>query len=205
VPAAEIYRKDNVMPLQAHPSAPPAGKVRPSSGGIGRSSSKSAEAVSNALRRHDSAHLRSRRRGVLLQMISAASLGVVALYQFGIIRKMPEPSLPGLNADAVDASGEAYALGHTPDATLGIASAGISLVLAGMGTDNRASDKPLIPLALFAKTLLDAASGAYLTAEQVTKHKKVCSYCTASAIALIATPFAAWPEARDALKTLRHR
>jgi hypothetical protein len=60
------------------------------------------------------------------------------------------------------------------------------------------SDDPVILLLTFAKTVLDPAKGAYLTAEQGTKHKKVCSYCTASTVALIARPVAAWLEPRDA-------
>lgn len=193
------------MSVRTHPAGPPAAAVRPQSGGIGRSTSKAAEAVSDALRREDSQHLRARRRVALLQTISNAALSVVGLYQFGLLRTIPEPPLPLLDADAVDASGEAYILGHTPDSTLGIVSGGITLVLAGMGGPKRATEHPLIPLALFAKTLVDAVNGAFLTAEQLTKHKKVCSYCTVSALALVASVPAAWPEARAALKTVRDR
>jgi uncharacterized membrane protein len=194
------------MSLRTRPAGPRAADVRPSPGGVGRSTSRAAESVSDALRRQDSPHLTARRRVAALQMISTAALGVVGLYQFGIIRKMPEPSsLPGIDADAVDAAGEAYQLGYTPDSTIGMASSAVTLVLAGMGEADRATSKPLIPLAMFAKTLLDAVNGAYLTAEQITKHKKVCTYCTASAITLIASPVAAWPEARDAWRALRQQ
>jgi uncharacterized membrane protein len=197
--------KERVMALRTHPAGPPAAAVQPSPGGVGRSTSKAAEAVSDALRREDSVHLTARRRVALLQTISTAALSVVGLYQFGLLRKVPEPPLPGLGADAVDASGEAYALGHTPDSTLGILSGAVTLALAGMGGPRRASEQRLIPLALFAKTLLDAANGAYLTAEQLTKHKKVCAYCTVSAVAGAASVPAAWPEARAAVKAVRAR
>jgi uncharacterized membrane protein len=193
------------MSLRTRPAGPPAAAVRPSSGGIGRSSSKAAEAVSDALRRQDSEHLSARRRIALLHTISNAALSVVGLYQFGLLRSVPEPPLPGLGADAVDASGEAYVLGNTPDSALGIVSGGVTLVLAGMGGGRRASERPWIPLALFAKTLVDAVNGVYLTAEQLTKHKKVCSYCTISAVALVASVPAAWPEARAALRAVRTR
>jgi len=162
-----------------------------------------AERVSDALRREASPHLTGRRRVALLQTVAAGALSVVSLYQFGLVRKVPEPPLPGLGADAVDASGEAYAVGRTPDSALGIASAGVSLALAGMGGADRATSQPLIPLAMFAKSVVDAAGGAYLTAEQLTKHRKVCSWCTISALALFATVPAAWPEARDAWRALR--
>jgi hypothetical protein len=42
----------------------------------------------------------------------------------GIIKRLPEPKLPYLDADRVDASSEAYEWLSTPDAILGIASYG---------------------------------------------------------------------------------
>ena len=193
------------MSIRTRPSGPPAASVRPSAGGVGRGSSPAAEAVSDALRRHDTPHLSRRRRIAFLQTLATWALSVVGLYQFGLVRRVPEPPLPGFDADAVDASGEAYAMLSTPDSALGIASAGVTLALAGMGGANRAAEQPLVPLALFAKTLTDAVGGVYLTAEQVTRHRKLCSWCTVSAVALAACVPAAWPEARDALATLRRR
>lgn len=193
------------MELRDRPAGPPAASVRPGSGGVGRGTSPAAEAVSDALRRGSSRYLDARRRTAVLQTAAAATLAVVNLYQFGVLRSVPEPSLPGLDADAVDASGEAYQVLHTPDATLGIASAGVSLVLAGMGGATRHEDQPWIPLALLAKSLVDAAGGGYLLAEQLTKHKKVCSWCTVSAGLLIATVPAVLPEARAAWTAWRSR
>ena len=188
-----------------HPAGPPAASVRPVSSGIGRSGSAAAEAVSDALRRGAGEHLDRRRRMAALQGGAAATLGVVALYQFGLLRSVPEPPVPGLDADRVDASGEAYELLRTPDSAIGILSAGVSLVLAGMGGARRHEEQPWIPLALLAKSLVDAAGGLYLTAEQLTKHKRVCSWCTASAALLVATVPTALPEARAAWRSLRSR
>lgn len=64
--------------------------------------------MSDALRRQSSRYLDARRRTAVLQLGAAATLGVVAAYQFGVLRSVPEPRLPGLSADQVDASGEAY-------------------------------------------------------------------------------------------------
>lgn len=191
------------MATRSHPAGPPAASIRPRNGGIGRSSSPAAEAVSDALRRGAGNFLPQRRRIALLQTAAAATLSVVGLYQFGLLRSVPEPPLPGLDADRVDASGEAYSLLHTPDSSLGIASAGMSLALAGMGGSTRYQEQPWIPLALLAKSLLDAAGGLFLTAEQLTKHKRICSWCTATAALLVATVPAALPEARAAWRTLR--
>lgn len=193
------------MKTRERPAGPPASDVRPGSGGVGRGTSAAAEAVSDALRRGSSPYLDSRRRTAVLQTAAAGALAVVGLYQFGVLRSVPEPSLPGLGADVVDASGEAYQMLHTPDATLGIASAGVSLVLAGMGGARRHEEQPWIPLVLLAKSVVDAAGGAYLFAEQVTKHKKVCSWCTVSAGLLLATVPAVLPEARAAWRALRSR
>lgn len=191
------------MTLRAHPAGPAAADVRPRPGGVGRSSSPAAEEVSDALRRQAGRHLTARRRVALLQTVATGALSVVGLYQFGLLRRVPEPPLPGLGADEVDAAGEAYVLLHTPDSTLGIVSAGVSLALAGMGGPRRASEHPVLPLLLFGKLLLDGVSGLYLTAEQLTKHRKICSWCTVTAVALVASVPAAWPETRDALRAVR--
>ena len=193
------------MKTRQRPAGPPAATVRPGSGGVGRTSTPTAEAVSDALRRGDSPYLHARRRTAALQLGAAATLGVVALYQFGLLRSVPEPALPGLDADRVDASGEAYLMLSTPDSALGIASAGVSLVLAGIGGADRHKEQPWIPLLLLAKSVVDAAGASYLFAEQVTKHKKVCSWCTASAGLLLATVPTALPEARAAWTAWRSR
>lgn len=105
--ATKATRSENSMRVRARPAGPPAAKVRPSGGGIGRGSTPAAESVSDALRRREHPHLSARRRVAALQTISTWALSVVGLYQFGILRRVPEPPLPGLGADAVDASGEA--------------------------------------------------------------------------------------------------
>jgi hypothetical protein len=193
------------MRIRERPAGPAAAQVRPSSGGIGRASGPAAEAVSDALRRGAGGFLEQRRRTAVLQTGAAATLSVVGLYQFGVLRSVPEPPLPGLDADAVDAAGEAYTVLKTPDSSLGIASAGVSLVLAGMGGARRHEEQPWIPLVLLAKSLVDAAGGVYLFAEQLSKHKRICSWCTMTAALLVATVPTVLPEARAAVRAWRSR
>ncbi len=190
---------------KAHPSGPPAATVRPPHHGIGRTTSPEAERVSDDLRRGAGEFLEQRRGIAALSSLVSFSLGVVGLYQFGLLRRVPEPPLPFLHADAVDASGEAYVLFRTPDAALGLVSAGTTLVLAGLGARDRARTMPWVPLLVLAKAAGDALSGAVLTAEQLTKHRKLCSWCTVAAAAQIAALPLAVPEARAAWRNLRGR
>ena len=177
------------------PAGPPAASVRPGSGGVGRSTSAAAERVSDDLRRGSGDFLEQRRWIAGLGTLAAGALGVVALYQFGLLRRVPEPPLPLLHAaaDAVDASGEACQAFKTSDAALGLVSAGATLVLAGIGDRQRARTTPWVPLALAAKTAVDTAGSGFLLDEQLTK------------LAQVATLPLALPEARVALHTWRCR
>ncbi|HVE64498.1 MAG TPA: vitamin K epoxide reductase family protein [Mycobacteriales bacterium] len=186
-----------------HPAGPTAQDARPQHKGLGRSSSPDAEAVSDDLRRGAGSFLEQRRRVAGLSLLSSASLGVVALYQYGLLRKVPEPHLPGLDADRVDASGEAYSFLRTPDASVGLISYGVTLALAGMGKRDRAKTQPWLPLLLAAKVGLDTVGALTLTAEQGTKHRRFCSWCTLSALATLAMVPQVLPEARAAARTLR--
>ena len=186
--------------IRKRPAGPATTDIPPRSQGIGRSTSAKAEAVSDALRREDDPFLRRRRRSAALSLTSMASLGVVAAYQNGLVRHLPEPAIPWLDADRVDASGEAYQYFKTPDSALGIASAAATLILIGMGGSDRHRHQGWIPLALAAKGAVDAIAGVYLTVEQATKHRKFCSWCLVAAAANIAAAPQMWPEARAALR-----
>lgn len=141
----------------------------------------------------------------LLTTTAIGAVGVVALYQFGAVSHVPEVPLPPFDADRVDARGEAYELGKTPDAALGIVSAGLTLALVGMGDGDRWNRRPWIPLLQAGKVLADAGGATLLFAEQVTKHRRLCSWCTlAAALNLAAVPLT-WPEARAAWRSVRSR
>jgi hypothetical protein len=189
--------------MRDHAAGPPAGEVRGRPGGIGRSTSPAAEQVSDDLRRHSGGFLDQRRRISALALAGVGSLGVVAAYQTGVIRHVPEPPLGRLDADVVDASGAAYRLLNTSDAALGMASYAVTLALAAMGDADRTTKRPWIPVLLGAKVLMDAVSGAFLAAEQGTKHGKFCSWCLASAASGVAMVPLAVPEARVAIRRLR--
>jgi len=170
---------------------------------MARSSSRAAEAVSRDLREGRGEWLARRRRVGALSLGAMASLGVVAAYQTGLIRRPPEPRLPFLDAAKVDASGEAYKLLLTPDAALGLASYSATLILAGMGDGDRARERPWVPLALAAKVAADAVAGLFLTVEQASKHRKFCGWCLLASGASLAMVPQVVPEARAAWRQLR--
>lgn len=90
-----------------------------------RESSPEAESLSAYLRHGTDGSIDARRRITALYLGGSAALGVVAAYQMGLLHRVPEPRLPFLDADRVDASGEAYGTLRIPDAVLGLVSYGI--------------------------------------------------------------------------------
>lgn len=170
---------------------------------IFRDSTKEARRLSDYLRQGSDRFIDARRRVTALYLGGSVAFGVVTLYQMGLIKQVPEPRLPFLDADRVDASGEAYGTLRMPDAVLGLFSYAATLMLVTSGDKERASTRPWLPLAVAAKVLLDVASGAVLTAEQAVKHRAFCSWCLGGAAASgLALP-AVWPEAAAAARALR--
>jgi uncharacterized membrane protein len=173
--------------------------------GVGRSTSADAERVSRDLRTGGGDALRRRRRVATMALGASASMGLVSAYQLGVLKHLPEPPVPGFDADRVDASGEAYQYLKTPDAALGLASYATTLILAGMGSGRRAVERPWVPLALAAKVAVDVVSAAYLTVEQGSKHRRFCSWCLLAAGLSAAMVPQVLPEARVAWGELRGR
>lgn len=156
--------------------------------------------------RHTQSPVMTRRRGIIgLSLVSAASMGFLSLYQTGIIKHVPEPPLPMMDADKVDASAEAYEKFDTPDAILGIGSYAATMALAAMGGSDRARETPWIPLALAAKVAFDAANAARLAIDQPTKYKAFCFWCLVAATATFATVPLVVRETREALHAIAAR
>lgn len=154
------------------------------------------------LRQGSSPFLTARRRIAALSLASIGSLGLISLYQIGLLPHVPEPPLPGFDADKVNGSAEAYAKLDTPDAILGIGSYAATMALAMMGGPDRARRRPWIPLALAAKIGLDAGLSIQLFITQATKQKAFCFWCILIALATLSTAPLALPEARAALRQI---
>jgi hypothetical protein len=161
------------------------------------------EQLSVDLRTADDALMRHRRQVVGLSLVSATCMGVVAAYQIGLTKHVPEPPLRMLDADKVDASAEAYEKLSTGDAFLGFTSYGITMLLAAIGGPRRHETHPYVPLAMAAKAAVDAAQAAKLTVDQWAHHRAFCSWCLTAAAATFAVIPAVVPELRAALRTIR--
>ena len=159
-----------------------------------------ARALSHELRTGDDQHLRRRRGVVALSLLAAGAMGVITLFQMGLTTHVPEPPLPKLDADKVDASAEAYGKLATPDAVLGFGSYAATMTLAAMSGTDRARTQPWLPLALAAKVGFDVAQAGKLTMDQWTKHRAFCFWCLVAAAATFAMAPLVVPEAREALR-----
>ncbi len=161
--------------------------------------------LSRQLREDDDPFLSNRRGIVACGLTAAGAMALITLYQFGIIKHLPEPPLAGLDADKVDGSEEAYSYFQTPDAFIGLGSYAATMGLAAMGGKDRAATRPWIPLALLAKTAADAAQAGKLTIDQWTKHKAFCLWCLLAATATFVSLPLAVPEAIAALQQLQKK
>lgn len=148
----------------------------------------------------------ARRRGVAgLALLAAGSMGVIALYQLGLIEHLPDPPAPGLDSDAVVGSDEAYSRLDAPDAVLGLGSYALTLGLAAAGGEDRAACRPWLPLAMGAKVALDAALAGRLALGQWPRHKALCPWCLLAAGASFAALPLAAPEILEAWNNLTQR
>ena len=161
--------------------------------------------LSQQLRRDSGDFLEERRGIVVASMTAIGCMGLIALYQMGVIKHLPEPPLPTMDADRVDASEEAYSHFQMGDAFLGLGSYAATMGLAAMGGKNRAKEQPWIPLALAAKAGADALQAAKLTYDQYAKHRAACFWCLVAAAATFVTAGLVVPEARAAAEQLRKK
>jgi Vitamin K epoxide reductase family len=166
---------------------------------------RKAETLSRELRLGSDRFL-SRRRGiVMLSLTAAGSMDLISLYQMGIIQHLPQPPLPMLDSDKVDASAEAYSRFSTPDGILGLGNYVMTAGLAAMGGKDRAEEQPWIPVALAGKVVFDTSQAVRLFFDQKNKYKSFCFWCLLAAGTTMATIPLVIPETIVALRHLFHR
>lgn len=142
------------------------------------------------------------RRAVIgLSLLGIGAMTAVSLFQTGIVKHLPDPPIDGFDSDKVNSSDTAYALG-VPDGTLSLASLAANIPLAAFGGENRAEEQPLIPLAIAAKSTVEAAVAGWYFYQMPTKEKAWCGYCILGAAANFGIAALTLAEAKRAWKNL---
>ena len=136
-------------------------------------------------------------------MFSCAVLGAVALYQLGILKKLPEPPGKFFDTGKVNGSGEAYSILSTPDAFLGLSSYAVTAALVGMGPEDRARTQPWIPIGMGLKLLGDAAMAGKLTLDECRKFRAFSLWSVFTAVATWTALPLALPEVKAAVRHLK--
>jgi hypothetical protein len=149
--------------------------------------------------------LARRRRIIGLSLASVGLNGLLALYQTGIVKRLPDPPLPIFNSEKVPGSAQGYSYFATPDAALAVGSYAATLALAAMSGPDRGGPRPVISLLLAAKIAFDAAFSGKLAVDQWIRHRALCLTCLAGTATTLATIPPAIPEAREALQHLMGR
>ena len=157
--------------------------------------------LSEELRTGTGSDLRRRRIGLGLSFAGVAIGGVVAAYQTGLLKRLPD-ILPGSiwDAEKVDASDYAYRHLQQPDGTSMLVNYGLTAMNISAGGKDRARQNPALPVAAAAKAAFDLALCLKLTADEWRDNQKLCSWCQV-ATALSAATFAVTvPEAIKAVR-----
>jgi uncharacterized membrane protein len=159
--------------------------------------------LSRELRKGRSPDLARRRWTIGLSVVGTVIGGVVALYQTGIIRRLPD-ILPGkiFDAEKVDASDYAYKRMQMPDAPLMMMTYGATAALAAAGGAERATRQPALPIALAAKAWYDLVTCLKLGQEEWAENKALCSWCQVATVISAVTAALSLPEAIRAGRTM---
>jgi hypothetical protein len=153
--------------------------------------------------RTDTGPLLAERRVIAgLSLLAMSTMGLVALYQIGILKKLPDPPFPGFDANAVHSSREAYAQFALPDAVLGMGSYAVTLALTAAGGKDRVSVQPWLPLALAVKVAFDIIQAGRLLASEVVRQRVLSLWSLIAVGTTVAAGPHAIPEARAALRRL---
>lgn len=137
-----------------------------------------------------------------LALGAMAPLAVVTLYQVGRIAHLPDPPLPGFDADCVHGSADAYVLG-VPDGILGLGSYATTLALALACPPGPVAARPWLSLALAAKVGFDLSQALRLTVREIHHLHALSLWSLLTSGATVAMTPLVVPEAQAAWRRLR--
>ena len=157
--------------------------------------------LSRELRTETSPDLKRRRIGIGLSFAGAVIGGVVAAYQTGILKRLPD-ILPGRvwDAEKVDASDYAYQNLQQPDGPMMLVNYGLTAMAIAAGGKDRAEENRALPVVAAGKAAFDFALCSALAVEEWRDNRKLCSWCQAATAVSAATLAVTLPEAVKALR-----
>ena len=157
--------------------------------------------LSRQLRLGSGPDLFRRRLGIGLSFAGAVIGGVVAAYQTGILRRLPD-ILPGdvFDAEQVDASDYAYENLQQPDGPMMLVNYGVTAMAFAAGGKNRAEENPALPLATTGKAAFDLVLCSALAVKEWKTNRKLCSWCQVATAISVVTLLISLPEAARALR-----
>lgn len=129
--------------------------------------------------------------------LAVAALIPVALYQSGLSEHLPDPPGSVFASERITSSRTAHPFG-VPDSYLGLASYGTTFALLLLSRNSVAARR-----LLGAKLVGDAGFASFNAVRQVVLFGRVCSWCTATALATAAVVYGGRAAVADTAKTLR--
>lgn len=158
--------------------------------------------LSEELRKGQNPDLSRRRLIMGLSFVGATMAEAVSAYQVGMIEKLPDLPIPGIDSNKVDASDYAYSIFDTPDGLMMLVNYSITALLAGAGGANRATQAPFLPIAMAGKTLIDSIVALRLARIEWRDNEALCAYCQVATLCSIASFALSIPEANTAFRHL---
>lgn len=165
-------------------------------------SAPSAAAVSDQLRNGRSPSLTRRRYIVGASLFCCGTMSLAALYQTGVIRRVPDVSIRRFDSNQVMSSPQAYEILGMPDAPLAVGSYAATAGLAAIAGADRNRRQPLLALLLTGKVIIDSAFALKLVRDQfVRQHRTFCEWCLSTSAVTISMLIPAFLEFLDASKS----
>lgn len=163
-------------------------------------SAPSTDELKDELRNAQTPNIRRRRQIVGLSFAGMAVMGAVSLFQTGLFAHLPDPPGDAFNSDDVNLSDDAYDAG-VPDGPLAVRTLASNIPLAALGGEERARERPWIPLVFAGKATVGAwASGKSLW-KMASGEQPWCAYRTSGAAANLGIVALALPEAWRAIQS----
>ncbi len=124
--------------------------------------------------------------GLLLAGTSAAILTLlpIAAHQLGLLDHLPDPPSCIFDSDTITDSSSAHPLG-IPDSLFGLGSYGVTLTLVLLAQRNHRAR-----LLLASKLTADGAIASFNVVKQVVSFRRLCSWCTGTALCTAVMVFA---------------